>query len=346
MARLRIDFAGGILSVDANPSDTTLTSPAFTTLPAIVAPDYLPITLDPGGQPEICYITAHTASANTVTVTRQAEAADTNPAILHVAGRAWINGPTKEDYDGRLRIATSMTLPSAPDDGMTYALEDTLDVVTYLSGAWQTVGGIPTGVILAFAGAVAAHGSITPPNGYLFCNGQAVNPSTNPALWNLLHTAGNPYGVDGSSNPLVPDLRDKRIAGAGGEYATGATGGRDTYSLGLDDMPNHTHPITDPGHNHAITDPQHQHSTESAPGVTPGWVAVSDNASTLGIPAGSSNKVTFTTAVTSGFAHSNITVNSHTAGINTTSGVASYGAQTAVDLRAPYLAAPFIIKAT
>ncbi len=78
-------------------------------------------------------------------------------------------------------------------------------------------GGVPTGGILMWSGAVASI-----PAGWALCDGQAGRP----------------------------DLRDRFIKGATGE--PGATGGAATHQHTYTEVPNHTHPVTvtDPGHTH------------------------------------------------------------------------------------------------
>jgi microcystin-dependent protein len=48
----------------------------------------------------------------------------------------------------------------------------------------------------------------------------------------------------------TPNLKDKFIVGAGGKYSVGNTGGADSVTLSVDQMPSHTHDITDNGHKH------------------------------------------------------------------------------------------------
>ena len=63
-----------------------------------------------------------------------------------------------------------------------------------------TVGGIPSGAVLPFAGTAA-------PAGWLLCYGQAVSRTTYAALFNALGTA---YGAgDGSTTFNLPDLRGR-----------------------------------------------------------------------------------------------------------------------------------------
>lgn len=69
-------------------------------------------------------------------------------------------------------------------------------------------GGIPSGAIVMWSGAANAI-----PTGWALCNGQ--------------------------NN--TPDLRDRFIVGAGSTYAVGATGGSDTVTLTVAQMPSHNH---------------------------------------------------------------------------------------------------------
>lgn len=116
--------------------------------------------------------------------------------------------------------------------------------------AISAVGGMaPTGCVLPFAGATA-------PTGWLLCFGQAVSRTTFATLFAAL---GTTYGAgDGSTTFTLPDLRGRVAAGEddmGGTAASrlttagsgvngvvlGATGGAQTHTLGVTEMPAHTH---------------------------------------------------------------------------------------------------------
>ena len=62
-----------------------------------------------------------------------------------------------------------------------------------------------------------------------------------------------------------PDLRDKFVLGVGSSVA-GSTapvndqGGTNSYTLALNQMPQHKHDVSDSGHTHSITDPGHAHT--------------------------------------------------------------------------------------
>ncbi len=99
---------------------------------------------------------------------------------------------------------------------------------------------MPAGTLVMFAGTSA-------PTGYLIANGQAVSRTTYADLFAVI---GTTYGAgDGASTFNLPDLADRFPLGVGSN-ALGTTGGSATHTLTVDEMPSHTHSITDPGHTH------------------------------------------------------------------------------------------------
>lgn len=84
----------------------------------------------------------------------------------------------------------------------------------------------------------------TVPDGWLNCDGAAVNRTTYQALFMAI---GTTYGVgDGSTTFNVPDMRDRFPVGSSGTKAVGSTGGSTSMA--------HTHPITNQaGHTHTLT---------------------------------------------------------------------------------------------
>lgn len=73
--------------------------------------------------------------------------------------------------------------------------------------------------------------SCTPVGGIIMWSGAVANIPWGWALCN---------GANGT-----PDLRDRFVVGAGSSYAVGATGGEASVTLTVDQIPSHTHPITD-----------------------------------------------------------------------------------------------------
>lgn len=145
------------------------------------------------------------------------------------------------------------------------------------SGIGSTVGALPAGSVIPFAGSTA-------PANWLLCYGQAVSRTDYGALFAVV---GTTYGSgDGSTTFNVPDLRGRVIAGVdnmggsaasrltsttitGGGDAVGEVGGAQTHTLSTSEMPSHTHiqdshNHTQNAHSHGITDPGHLHSTQNS----------------------------------------------------------------------------------
>jgi microcystin-dependent protein len=114
------------------------------------------------------------------------------------------------------------------------------------------------------------------PVNWALCNGQILQIAQNPALFALL---GTMYGGDGKSNFALPNLQG-RIPVCFGQgvglspYNLGQSGGEQTVTLLLTEMPQHTHSLlTDningpdnslPG-NAALSFPANMYSTQTSP---------------------------------------------------------------------------------
>lgn len=87
--------AGGLSS--GGPTITFASTPQ---LPTITAPDYMPLTIDPGtnvpnSSMEIVYVTAYSGSGLTATITRGEEGTS---GVSHIAGAYWVQAPTAQDF--------------------------------------------------------------------------------------------------------------------------------------------------------------------------------------------------------------------------------------------------------
>jgi hypothetical protein len=107
--RMRQDFLNGFVS--DNPltiGATTLNSSGLTAMPVINTTNYMVITLDPvSANPEIIYVTAHTASAASATIVRGREG---STARQHAQNTRWTHAPTRMDHDYSRSYATRLYL--------------------------------------------------------------------------------------------------------------------------------------------------------------------------------------------------------------------------------------------
>lgn len=76
---------------------------------------------------------------------------------------------------------------------------------------------------------------------------------------------GGTYQDSGGENFETPNMFNRFPVGAGDAYIVGATGGADSVTLIVSQIPAHAHTVTDPGHTHTVTDPGHNHGATSAP---------------------------------------------------------------------------------
>ena len=98
-------------------------------------------------------------------------------------------------------------------------------------------GLLPTGAVTPFAGSVA-------PSGFLICDGSAVSRAGQADLFTVI---GTTYGAgDGSTTFNIPDLRGKVPIGVSGSHALASTGGEETHTLTVDEIPAHTHTYKKP----------------------------------------------------------------------------------------------------
>lgn len=112
---------------------------------------------------------------------------------------------------------------------------------------------LPIGTVQPFLG-------LTPPKGYLVCQGQLVSKTTYPELYAI---CGNLFGTATETDFYLPDLRGKTIAGYDENDATLNTLGA---LIG-----NATHTHTTGNHTLTVAEmPAHKHNFESIPGSSGG----------------------------------------------------------------------------
>lgn len=98
----------------------------------------------------------------------------------------------------------------------------------------------------SFIGTITAYGFNFAPYGWAFCQGQLMSISQNTALFSLL---GTNYGGDGKVTFGLPNLVGKSALGAGtavggDTYVNGETGGQNSITLNLTNLPMHNHTVS------------------------------------------------------------------------------------------------------
>ena len=100
-----------------------------------------------------------------------------------------------------------------------------------------------------FVGEIRCFGFNFAPSGWATCNGQLMPISENEALFNLI---GTTYGGDGQSTFALPNLQSRvpihtGTYSDGTNFIQGATGGVESVTLTLNELPAHSHILTGTG---------------------------------------------------------------------------------------------------
>jgi microcystin-dependent protein len=90
-----------------------------------------------------------------------------------------------------------------------------------------------------FVGEIRMFGGNFAPVGWAFCDGSLLPISEFDALFNLI---GITFGGDGQSTFALPDLRGRFPMHQGNGFVIGATGGTETVTLTVNQLPVHAHP--------------------------------------------------------------------------------------------------------
>ena len=134
-----------------------------------------------------------------------------------------------------------------------------------------------------FVGQLLLVGFNFTPAGWLACNGQLVPISEFETLFNLI---GTTFGGDGQSTFGLPDLRGRVPVHMGSNgssnYVLGQTGGVETVTLTINQMPQHTHTqigssvvqnSSDPAGNFLAVAGDHRYGPSSATPMAPGMIS-------------------------------------------------------------------------
>jgi microcystin-dependent protein len=91
-----------------------------------------------------------------------------------------------------------------------------------------------------YIGEIRMFGGNFAPAGWMMCEGQLLPISENDTLFNLI---GTTYGGDGQSTFALPDLRGRVPVHQGSGSILAQTGGAETITLTVNQIPAHTHPF-------------------------------------------------------------------------------------------------------
>jgi microcystin-dependent protein len=78
------------------------------------------------------------------------------------------------------------------------------------------------------------------PKGWATCDGQALPINQNQSLYSLL---GTTYGGNGTTTFCLPDLRGRTPLHFGPEFVIGESGGSESVTLVVSEMPYHSHSL-------------------------------------------------------------------------------------------------------
>lgn len=268
----------------------------------------------------------------------------------------------------RLTAAQRMGISSPATSLLVYQTDDVAGFYYYTGTAWTNLvsggsGGVPTGTIMPFAGS-------TVPAGWALCNGAAINRT---AFASLYATIGLTYGSgDGSTSFNIPDLRGRTVFGldnmggtaagrltvAGGISANntlGASGGVQTLSLSVANLPAHTHSFT--GSSVTTSSNTHSHTYQDAYFAESTNIIGSANAAggnnRFGTSAGTDNDNSFvfrtssnTHTSNSGLSSTQISTSNHSHSHTVTAAgdIGNTGSGTALGVLNPALVLNYIIK--
>jgi hypothetical protein len=154
-------------------------------------------------------------------------------------------------------------------------------------------------------------------------------------------------------------LRDRFVVGAGGAYNVGATGGASSFTIGVDNLPSHSHGISigattgaAGGHSHSasssstsvVNDPSHSHTYFNMSGADGRFI----QGGGLGNNGGRADNVVPATTgitVTTSTSTSLSAVGDHAHSFTVTGTTGSTGSGAAIDNRPLYYALAYIMKA-
>lgn len=103
---------------------------------------------------------------------------------------------------------------------------------------------------LGYVGEIRMFGGNYAPVGWALCNGQVLPIRGNEVLYSLI---GTTYGGNGKETFALPDLQGRIPIHHNSQYGLGKTGGTETVTLKLNELPAHTHAVIANGNKYDAT---------------------------------------------------------------------------------------------
>lgn len=98
---------------------------------------------------------------------------------------------------------------------------------------------VPTNFAPKIVGTILLYAGSTAPEGYLICDGSAVSRTDYSDLFSAI---GTTYGDgDGSTTFNLPNMSGRVPLGVSTSHVLGSTGGEETHTLTVNEMPEHGH---------------------------------------------------------------------------------------------------------
>lgn len=169
------------------------------------------------------------------TALQQASSTDGGTNKPYVVQTKYASSSPTSSCDGTATVG-SRCIPVASTTGKIAQTYLPLSESLAFTGASTSITGtfnlIPAGMVVAFA-------STTAPGGWLLCNGASVATATYPTLFSAI---GYGYGGSGA-NFTLPDFRGRSLTMASSSAALGQTGGENSHTLTVAEIPSHTHTV-------------------------------------------------------------------------------------------------------
>lgn len=154
-----------------------------------------------------------------------------------------------------IKLAQGTSNPASGSTGDVFYNTTDQTIYAHNGSAWAVAeSSLPAGTVVQWT-------TNTAPGNWLICDGTAVSRTTYATLFAAI---GTTYGVgNGSTTFNLPDMRGRVVVGKNtGTFATlGGTGGAETVTLDVTQIPSHTH--TQDAHSHTgstSSDGNHSHS--------------------------------------------------------------------------------------